>query len=258
MERTIYLYGVEKDIDNTSASGFCQKLETYLRLRKLKYEHVATYPPLAPKGKLPYVKYEEDVVPDSGFVIKYIEQKIGPLDTSETLQEKAHIRAWQSYIEDTLYPCVVYDRWYPDEHYFITAQETFGKISWPLRDMLSVYFRSLIQKSMYTVGVGRHTREEVEIIAKECFTNISVLLGDEQYFSKKTAPNLLDVIMYSFLVNILGLEGNVFTKKMVLQSKNLLVYVQHMTQAIYPEYTKILTEISSVLTTLPADVAAQE
>lgn len=247
MESIIYLYGVEKETNNASPSGFCQKVETYLRLRKLRYEHVATYPPMAPKGKLPYIKYENDIIADSSFIINYIESKIGPLVKEESALDKANIRAWKSLIEETFYPCVVYDRWCPDENYLITYQEAFGKISWPLRDCLSMYFRSLITKTLYTNGIARHSKVDVESINAECVQSVAVLLGEKKYFSGQESPNQLDVLMYSFLVNALGYEGNVFTKSLIVANHGLLRYVEHMTKGLFPEYERVLQQIATAL-----------
>lgn len=66
-------------------------------MRNLKYKHEFTWPIFVPMGKLPFIKFGEDIA-DSGLIIKYIEKKIGVFDSMG--QSDPDTKSWQRYTED--------------------------------------------------------------------------------------------------------------------------------------------------------------
>ena len=58
-----------------SASPFCIKLETYLKMANLKYQNqYLDDPRKAPKGKLPYITDNDITIADSGLIIDYLNE----------------------------------------------------------------------------------------------------------------------------------------------------------------------------------------
>jgi len=57
-------------------SQFCTKLETFLRITKLPYEIVETLPLKAPRGKLPYIEDQGQVITDSRLILNYLKKLI--------------------------------------------------------------------------------------------------------------------------------------------------------------------------------------
>ena len=59
-----------------SASPFCLKLETFLRMNRLPFEVVpGASLDQSPKGGLPYIEFEGRPLGDSGFIIAFLKQR---------------------------------------------------------------------------------------------------------------------------------------------------------------------------------------
>lgn len=141
-EAPIILYGFAKIKDHPSPSGFCQKLETFLRYTSVKYVLKNSLPSRAPKGKLPYIYDDKKIVADSHFIIEYLVQKgtVPDLDAKLTANQKSDSRAFQAYMEELIYPCVLKERWLEEENYQKMRQENFSRVFWPLNWIMSSWY----------------------------------------------------------------------------------------------------------------------
>ncbi|KAH0832950.1 hypothetical protein J3R83DRAFT_11923 [Lanmaoa asiatica] len=252
----VVLLGVPKKPNRPSLSGFCQKLETFLRYSKISYELRDTRPYNGPKGKVPYAEITHDgqtiTIPDSHFIIQYLVEKDLIKDPDElaglTTAQKAESRAFQGYIEEVLYPAIVYDRWCIDENYAHTAQESFGSIPWPLRSFMSWFFRWRVTGVLYSAGVGRHSPEEVHRLQKEALDVLEAKYAEHKYFHGGELPSRIDLTVYGFLANILLAGGNPYFAGLVLKSTVLRSFVREMTSSLFPEYEDLLGKVQSSYT----------
>jgi len=247
----VILWGVAKAPNAPSSSGFCQKLETFLRFSGISYEVGETVPMKAPKGKVPFADIKHGgktvTVADSHFIIRYLVENglIEDPDTAAGLTpaQKAESRAFQAYIEEVLYSAIVRDRWYIDENYAVTAQEIFGGMYWPMRPLVSWFFRRKVMQAIWNAGMGRHSQEEVQVLQKEAFEAIEARMAGRSYFHDGERPTCIDLTIYGFLANTLGTEGNPYWSSMVLGSYTLLDFTKRMTRKLFPEYEELLHHI---------------
>lgn len=246
---SVTLYGFDKKAEHPSSSGFCQKVETFCRATGTKYECVATKPWSAPKKKLPYIVHDGNTVPDSTFIIQYLVSSgtSRDLDAPLTPRQKADSRAWQVYVEEFLYDCIVYTRWMDAKNYAVTVEENFGAMSWPIRRLLAFYFRRLVGNTMWTKGIGRHSPKEIEQLIREAMKNVEVLVGDgSQYIFGTDEPAVLDVVICGFCLNSLGSDGNPLVNEPILGSSALVAYLKRMTEKLFPEYKRILERLDKL------------
>ncbi|KAH7920413.1 hypothetical protein BV22DRAFT_806171 [Leucogyrophana mollusca] len=248
----VILWGVPKPPDAPSPSGFCQKLETFLRFSSMSYELRDTFPSNAPKGKVPYADIQCDgksvTIPDSHFIISHLIEK-GIADDPDDLaglsaSQRAESRAWQAYIEE-VYLAVVYERWYPDANYAVTSSEIFAGAPWLIRPLISWWMRRRVVNGLWAAGVGRHSVEEVNFLEKEAFAALEARLSSPHshpYFHGDK-PSRIDLTIYGFLANILGTKGNPYISAMVLKSPALIAFVQRLTTTLFPEYKQLLGEL---------------
>lgn len=250
----VILWGVAKPPNAPSSSGFCQKLETFLKFSGISYELAETIPMKAPKGKVPYADIKHDgktvTVADSHFIIRYLIEN-GLVEDPDTVAgltpvQKGESRAWQAYIEELLYSAVVRDRWYIDENYAVTSQEIFGGMSWPMRPLLSWFFRRKVTQAIWNAGVGRHSQEEAQTLQKEAFEALEARMSGHLYFHDSEGPTRIDLTIYGFLANTLATEGNPYWADMVLGSSTLLKFTKRMTTSLFPEYKQLLQRIEEV------------
>jgi hypothetical protein len=205
----------------------------------------------APKGKVPFADIKHNkktvTVPDSHFIIRYLIEngliKDPDAVAGLTPAQKGESRAWQAYIEEVLYSAIVRDRWYMDENYAVTADEIFGSMAWPLRPMISWFFRRKVMNSIWNAGMGRHSQEEVQSLQKEAFEALEARMSGHLYFHDSEQPTSIDLIVYGFLANTLATNGNPYWADMVLKSPTLLTFTKRMTTLLFPEYELLLRRI---------------
>lgn len=259
---SIILYGFYKPENKPSASGFCQKLETYFRaVGYTSYTHTATWPNNAPKGKLPYISItpsssspdDKDlsksitILPDSTFIIKHlIESGITPdPDAILTPLQKADSRAYQAQLEEFTYHALVCSRWRRPSNYTNIVRDL--PIPWPFNLFIPGYIRRGILASIVAQGVGRHSDEEQDGIMKELIdalelkysTAASLLppgFTEPVWFHATDKPTLIDITIAGFFMNALGYDTNPEFASMILASPRLREFAKVTTKMWFPEY----------------------
>jgi glutathione S-transferase len=258
---TVLLFGFPKPPNGPSSSGYCQKVETFLRFTSTSYELRDGRPDKAPKGKLPYAeiynrsesKYQNvrpEIMPDSHFIIHHLISKDISKDPDQlaglTAVQKADSRAWQAYIEETLYAAMVYERYCIDKNFAIVVKEGFGSYAWPLRALITWYVRRTVRGGLWGHGIGRHSVEEVEALGKEAAEALEVRLQGRVYFHGDEKPSTIDLILLAFLVNSLGTKSNPHWKELLLKSANLVAFTKRLSKSLFAEYDVMLRELEEV------------
>jgi len=180
------------------------KLETYLRLAKIPYTvKQLNNPGRAPKGKLPFIKDGEQVVADSGFIIEYLKNKYGdPLDKDLTPIQKGQSVALQRLFEEHLYWVIAYMRWVEPSGWEVIQKSFFGFMPFLVRKIIPNLIRRKLKKTLYSQGIGRHTREEIYSLGKQDITAFAALLNVKP-FVHGDKPTSIDACAYAFLACIL-------------------------------------------------------
>ena len=117
MSLTLYTFGPAWDLPD--ASPFCIKLEVYLRMAEVPFDKRSGNPREAPKGKLPYVDFEDGQrLGDSGFIIDRLEAQRGaPLNEHLDPLGQARELAVRTMLEESFYHCLAYFRWLDDTNW---------------------------------------------------------------------------------------------------------------------------------------------
>lgn len=246
----LILFGFPKPPNGPSPSGYCQKAETFLRFTATPHELRETQPNLAPKGKLPYVeilhhdKTQSEIVPDSHFIIRHLISEGISSDPDQmaglTQAQKADSRAWQAYIEETVYFSILYERWFVDENYATLVDELFSTIPWPIRPMFAWSFRRIVRKNLWAQGMGRHSVEEVKVLQKEAVDALDSRLAERSYFHGDDKPSMIDLIMFAFVTNSLGTKANPYWTELLLRSSNIVGFTKRLTVLLFAEYEDVL------------------
>ncbi|KAK6519074.1 hypothetical protein TWF281_003763 [Arthrobotrys megalospora] len=249
-DKTVTLFAFEKHEGIPTASGFCQKIECYLRFASVKYTQQDTLPFKAPKKKLPYVNIDGVIIPDSQFIVRYIKEKgLADLDKSAGLTQLqiAESLAYRGFWEEGIYPAIVRSRWFDKENEAVIAHEVFGDLPFFIRIPLHWWFRRSLVNSLVAQGVGRHSDAETDTILREALESLETRLtptgATTEWFHKTATPADIDAIMSAMLINICGTNSNPFCKNIVLKSKVLRGYMKRAVEAYFPEYVTLLEEI---------------
>ncbi|KTD65689.1 glutathione S-transferase family protein [Legionella spiritensis] len=222
-----------------NASPFCLKLETYLRMVELPYDiRFVANPRKSPKGKLPCLKIDNQMLADSELIIDFLKKKFGDvLDKDITDEQKALSTFIDNTLSEKLYWIMVYFRWQDEEGWRITKNTFFGQLSFFYQLFIPNMVRKMMKKTLYMQGTGRHTRDELLFMAYKILDATSEILGHNKYFLGNQITSV-DASAFGFLANIVWLPFNDPLKIYLQNKKNILQYCDRIWSTFYPELRK--------------------
>ncbi len=146
-----------------SVSPFCAKLEAYLRLAGLEYKTVNLGDPRkAPKGKLPFVDIDGDLMGDSTAIIATCKDRFGdPLDGDLTAEQHHRGLLVQRTCEEHLYWSMIQSRFVDDRGWQLQKGVVGDTLPAPLRLFVPGLVRRGIGKALQAHGIGRHGQDEI-------------------------------------------------------------------------------------------------
>lgn len=220
-----------------SISPFCLKLEAYLRFANLKYINVSKPDfSLAPKGKLPYIQRNGEIIDDSSCIINWINDQID-FDPDSTLvnDERAITLATKRLLEDHLYFIMMYQRWLTKDG-FNYSKTCFNDVPCFIRPFILNKIRKNIKNTLYLQGLGRFSEEELYELANEDIKCLSDLLGESEYVFGTQDPTSLDIYIFSFISNIIQLPYECPLKTLTMNRRNLVNHCNRIGHLYFPEY----------------------
>ena len=199
-----------------TVSPFCLKLDAFLRMTGIEHESITASTPFGgPKKKAPWIEYQGKKLGDSTLIIDFLKQEFGKdPDAGLNARQRATIVAIQRLIEENLYWAMVYDRWCREENWPRLKSTVLGDIPAPVRALLAPYARYAVKKQLAGHGMGLHSPEEIDAIAKKDVDALAALLSEGPwYFGDQ--PTMADATVYSLLANILFVEFESPMKDMI-------------------------------------------
>ncbi len=218
-------------------SPFCCKVETYLRMADVPYCVADAVPPLAPKGKLPYITDGEKKVADSRLIIEYLRDRHGvDLDRKLTPSERAESTAFQRLIEDDLHwGAEMWPRWIKSHNWSLNKQAIFGGFHAGPRDIAAWVARRMIRKQIRAQGLGRNTEAEIFQLANRDLTALSDFLADKSFFLG-VAPTALDASAFGLLSNVLWDPIQSPSKDHARNLGNLVAFCERIRDRYFEEF----------------------
>jgi len=244
---TVYQFQPALGIPNLS--GFCLKLETYLRMAELPYQTVSTVDlQKAPKGKLPYIEDQGQIIGDSSFIIQYLKQTYGDrLDAHLSPSEQAIALAMQRLFEDHLYWIALYSRWCEPDNFALTKKAFFGGLPKLLQGFVAKGALKQIQRDLHGQGISRHSRAEIYQLGQEDLTAIANFLDTKPYFMGDR-PTSLDATAYGMLANLLRVPYPSPLAEFASSLENLNQFCDRVSQTYFSDFS--LPSSAPILATL--------
>lgn len=233
---TLYQFAPAFGLPN--ASPFCMKLETYLRMAQLP--HQVSKPKMqdlqkAPKGKLPFIEDDGQLMGDSSFIVEHLKAKYGDaLDAHLSPQERATALAFQRLMEENLYWALLHSRWIVPEGWVVTREAFFGKMSAPFKWLIPPLARRGMRSQLRGQGMGRHSTAEIYSIGKRDITALSQFLADKPFFMGDV-PSSIDATVFAFMANLVLAPLDSELIQHARQHPNLQAYCQRMKAKYFPE-----------------------
>ncbi|KAK3714552.1 hypothetical protein QZH41_014209 [Actinostola sp. cb2023] len=217
-----------------SISPFPLKLETYVRLANIPYKN-RFGGAMSSKGKIPWIQYKDDVIADSNFCIKYLNDKFSvDLDAELSRSQKGVARSLLTMLEENTYWTLMYYRWMENLH--PTVGFLFPAAS-PLKKRIIAYAGHRRAKTyLHGHGIGRHTRDEIYYIASRDLESVSGILEDKP-FLMGDKPTLVDTAAFGCLANIVWHDVKSPQNSMILNNfKNLEEYCYRLKEHTWPDW----------------------
>lgn len=219
-----------------NASPFCLKVETYLRMAEIPHEiRSVLNPKKGPKGKLPFIRVNDQIIPDSEFIIDKLKLLNGDLlDKNLSKEQKALNVALESLFSDRVYWFILYSRWKEEKGFNHTKTAFFKKLPF----WAKAFIPGLVRKRMVAVldgqGFGRHSSLEMLKMASKALDAVATILGEKKYIHGEE-PNSIDATAFAFLVNIIYFPFENDLKNEAIKYPNLIRYCDRIWSTFYPE-----------------------
>lgn len=218
-----------------NGSGFCLKLETWLRMAGLPYENVYTmHLGRAPKGKFPFITDDHGVtVADSSLVIDHLTRLHGvTLDAHLDPLQRAQSLLLQRTLEEHAYWCVLYFRWADERYWPATRDAFFGAMGAPYKWFVPRLARKGMLNQVKAAGVGRHTPEEITAMGMRDIDAIATVLGDKPFLFGE--PSSIDATAYGMLANVVFVDLDIPFKRLIERDYPSIVrYCERMRQVYW-------------------------
>jgi hypothetical protein len=216
------------------------ELETWLRIAKLSYNPVivtATNFELAPKGKVPFIGYQGNLIGDASLIIERFKQTEGiDLDNSLSATERSLSLAFRRMLKENTYWGGIHIRYSMEEnwrHYReVVANILFPDAPIEAWEPFIKDFRQTILSQMYSHGMGRHSSDEIVQITCADFQALSDFLADKPFFMGDQ-PTTLDATACAYVGNFIKPPYTSPIVDYVLQRSNLCNHYERMTEQFF-------------------------
>jgi glutathione S-transferase len=205
---TIVLYQFPGAYGLRSLSPFCTKLEAYFVLADVPYESKLGNPQQAPKGKLPYVRWDGALFGDSQLVLERCRAELGdPLDAPLSPTERARGHLVRRTAEDHLYWVLLAVRWGDEGVWRGTYRDTVASMMPALaRPFVPALLRRRVCSSLKAHGLGRHRPEEIAAAGEADLAALEEAVGDGPFLFGD-APSSFDCALWAMLEHLRRTEG---------------------------------------------------
>lgn len=232
----IVLKGSSSMFGLPEASPYVTKTEVQLRMAGLAYRKEAANPSESPKGQIPFIFDDGQVVADSTFIRFHIEQEYG-VDFDEGLDpvERATALAVEMLCEHQLAPAATYLRWMVPENFAKGPAHFFDGMPESQREMVIADVQARVKAAFMARGVGRHTIPEITALATRAFKAVETLMGDKPYLMGDR-PCGADAFLFACLIGAMTPFFDTPVRDAALKFPTLVAYVSRMVDRFYPDF----------------------
>merc|ERR1712226_857618 len=212
----VYLYQFPRCPKLPNISPKCLKVETWLKLRGIKYENINHNAKLRSKrGLLPFVELNGEEIADSEIIIKTLAKTYNKEMDAALNQEQKNIQhAMLTMVDNHLHGAFM--MWATKNAdnllngYKLNLQQLMG-MKIPAGILNFLFKHSYCKKGLAKAkasGFKGYTPEEVEEEGKKDLLVLKEMLGEQQFFFGDE-PHSLDLVAFCHIAQILNVESEV-------------------------------------------------
>lgn len=217
-------------------SPFVTKTEVQLKMVGLAYTKQPSRPTESPKGQLPFIDDDAELIADSTFIRAHVERKYGvDFDDGLDLAERAQAWAIERMLENHIYLALVNARWLDDENFAKGPARFFDIVPEVQRLGVCAAVRAQVAQNYLANGLGRHSPEEALELVSRSLMALSLLLAAKPYLMGER-PCGVDATAFAMLAGIMTPYFESPLRIRLLHFGNLIAYVDRMMAQFYPEH----------------------
>lgn len=229
----ITLYSYPELFGVADNNGYGLKIVAFLRLAGLPFEHrhvVDTS--AAPRGQLPYIDDDGEIVGDSEAIIAHLTRKYGvTLDAGLTPAQRDTALLVTRMLDD-LYWVMSYSRW-KDAAYWPAFSAALRREHPDITEETLVKARDYNAQRYHFQGIGRYAPEAVYARGLADLQVLAHLVPAQDYVFGP-APSSLDAAIYGFIANIHFYAIDTPLRLFVAEHGNLVRHCRAIHEAIAP------------------------
>jgi glutathione S-transferase len=232
----ITLYGFGPGFGLPEMSPYVTKTEVQLRLAGLACHKVQARPDASPKGQLPFIDDDGEIIADSTFIRAHVERKYG-LDLDEGLTPRERAEAWaiERMLENHFGAAVVYGRWLIPANFAKGPAHFADAAPEAARAALREDLLARVTAALRAQGVARHAPAEVIELGARSLTALSLFLGDKPCLMG-AQPCGVDATAFGLLAGLLTPFFDSPLRRRAEGFSNLTAYVDRMMARFYPQH----------------------
>jgi glutathione S-transferase len=210
-------------------SPFCIKVEVLLKMAGLAYEcEFVANPGKGPKGKLPAIMDDGELIGDSEIIRWHLERKYGvDFDKGLAPGERAIGHAFARMAEERTYWVVVYSRWIEDANWPVFRDTLFRGMPGVVRRLIGPQIRKRVGRMLRAQGLGLHTRDEIYAMAVADVEAIGAQLGTKP-FLLGPEPTSVDAAVWPAIIGVLVPPLESPLKQAIQRHPALVEYAERM------------------------------
>jgi glutathione S-transferase len=198
---TLYTFG--PFLGTPDSSPFVMKAMALLKFAGLEYREQGGGILRAPKGLLPFIDDDGEIVADSTFIRFHVERKYR-FDFDDGLSAKDRGIAWsvEKMVEDHLYWALIDLRWTNRANFDRGIASMFDMLPAPARPIARPIMRRRTIARTRGHGMGRHSREEIERLAILDLEALASILADKPFLMGER-PCSADAATFGMVASLL-------------------------------------------------------
>jgi glutathione S-transferase len=219
-------------------SPFVTKAEVLLKMSELPFTAKPMGVRKAPKGKLPYIEDDGQLIADSTFIRLHLERKYNiEFDRGLTPAQKGAAWATEKMLEDQFYWVIVSERWLDDANFAKGPAMFFSSIPAPIRPIIVRVVRRGLRKTLLAHGLGRHNEKEIQELGERAIMAVADQLGSNEYLTG-SQPCGADATVYAFMSGALCTRFDSKMRPYVAQQSNIVRYCERMRDKFHPNLAR--------------------
>jgi glutathione S-transferase len=232
----ITLYGFGPNFGLPETSPYVTKTEVQLRMAGLGFRKEQAFPEQSPKGQMPFISDDGELIADSTFIRAHLERKYG-VDLDEGLDPAQRAQAWaiERMVENHLGWVIGCSTFFIAENFAKGPARFFDHVPEPRRSAMREEMMARMRTAFMAQGVLRHSLPEVEQLGVRSLEALALFLGDKPYLMADR-PTGVDAVCFSMLALLITPFFDSPLARRAEALPSLGAYVDRMMARFYPAF----------------------